>query len=165
MKIQSSRSSRLSARRVAQGASVIVLDANIMIRAVLGQRVRNLLIQYSGAVRFLTPAYAINEVDENLPMILKRRNILYGQAVDLIAVRNQLDLIIERLPEDAFLSFKEGALARLKRRDPDDWPILAAALALNCPIWTEDADFFGTGVATWTTDRGEIYLRTLSATR
>lgn len=144
---------------------MIVLDANIMIRAVLGQRVRNLLIQYSGAVRFLTPAYAINEVDENLPMILKRRNILYGQAVDLIAVRNQLDLIIERLPEDAFLSFKEGALARLKRRDPDDWPILAAALALNCPIWTEDADFFGTGVATWTTDRVEIYLRTLSATR
>ena len=29
-------------------------------------------------------------------------------------------------------------------------PILAAALALGCPIWTEDTDFFGCGVATWT---------------
>jgi hypothetical protein len=27
------------------------------------------------------------------------------------------------------------------------------------PFWTEDRDFFGTGVATWTSDRVEIYLR------
>jgi hypothetical protein len=25
-------------------------------------------------------------------------------------------------------------------------------------VWTEDADFFGTGIATWTTDRVELYL-------
>ncbi len=40
-----------------------------------------------------------------------------------------------------------------KPRPTDDWPVLAAALALDCPIWTEDTDFFGYGVATWTTDR------------
>ena len=27
-----------------------------------------------------------------------------------------------------------------------------------CPVWTEDTDFFGTGIATWTTDRVELYL-------
>jgi predicted nucleic acid-binding protein len=42
--------------------------------------------------------------------------------------------------------------------DPKSWPILAAALALGCPIWTEDADFFGFGVATWTSNRVEIFL-------
>ena len=47
----------------------------------------------------------------------------------------------------------------MARRDPDDWPILAAALALDCPIWTEDRDFFGVGVATWTSDLVEIYMR------
>lgn len=31
--------------------------------------------------------------------------------------------------------------------------------ALKCDIWTEDADFFGTGVATWTTSRVEIFLK------
>ena len=31
-------------------------------------------------------------------------------------------------------------------------------LALGCAIWTEDTDFFGCGVATWTTDRVELYL-------
>ena len=30
---------------------------------------------------------------------------------------------------------------------------------LNLPIWTEDQDFFGSGIATWTTDRVDIYLR------
>ena len=34
------------------------------------------------------------------------------------------------------------------------WP----ALLLSCPIWTEDRDFFGTGVATWTTGLVELYF-------
>ena len=46
----------------------------------------------------------------------------------------------------------------MRIRDGEDWPILAAALALDCPIWTEHIDFFGCGVATWTTDRIEFYL-------
>ena len=40
---------------------------------------------------------------------------------------------------------------------------LACALALEYPIWTEDMDFFGVGVATWTTNHVELYLaKTLS---
>jgi predicted nucleic acid-binding protein len=35
----------------------------------------------------------------------------------------------------------------LRGRDESDWPILATALGLACAAWTEDADFFGTGVA------------------
>jgi hypothetical protein len=31
-------------------------------------------------------------------------------------------------------------------------------MMLGCPVWTEDADFFGTGVATWTSNRIEIYF-------
>ena len=47
---------------------------------------------------------------------------------------------------------------RQRGRDEDDWPVLATALGLACPIWTEDPDFFGTGVAVWTTSHIEIYL-------
>ena len=43
-------------------------------------------------------------------------------------------------------------------RDVDDWPVLACAMTIGCPVWTEDADFFGAGVATWTTDRITLYL-------
>jgi hypothetical protein len=37
-------------------------------------------------------------------------------------------------------------------------PVLACALVANYPIWTEDRDFFATGVATWTTALVELCL-------
>ncbi|MGI8915588.1 MAG: PIN domain-containing protein, partial [Chloroflexota bacterium] len=43
------------------------------------------------------------------------------------------------------------ARARIPR-DPDDWPTVAAALALGADIWTRDADFLGCGCATWVTE-------------
>lgn len=43
-------------------------------------------------------------------------------------------------------------------RDPDDWPVVAAALALTAAIWTNDNDFLGTGVPTWTTDTLHVWL-------
>lgn len=45
-----------------------------------------------------------------------------------------------------------------ERYGREDWPVLACALTRNCPIWTEDQDFFGAGVPTWTTDRIELFL-------
>jgi predicted nucleic acid-binding protein len=36
--------------------------------------------------------------------------------------------------------------------------VLATALALDCPVWTEDQDFFGSSVATWTTSTVTMYL-------
>ena len=42
---------------------------------------------------------------------------------------------------------------------PRDWPVVASALALNAGIWTNDNDFLGTGVATWTTDTLHRWLQ------
>ncbi|MGA3211377.1 MAG: PIN domain-containing protein, partial [Terriglobales bacterium] len=54
--------------------------------------------------------------------------------------------------------YEDTARRRTEMRDPHDWPIVAVALLLGLPIWTEDRDFFGSGVATWTSDRVELYL-------
>jgi hypothetical protein len=32
-------------------------------------------------------------------------------------------------------------------------------MLIDAPIWTEDQDFFGSGIATWTSNKIEIYLR------
>ena len=53
---------------------------------------------------------------------------------------------------------QQQATQRIAVRDVDDWPVLACAMTIGCPVWTEDADFFGAGVATWTTDRITLYL-------
>jgi predicted nucleic acid-binding protein len=75
-----------------------------------------------------------------------------------MAYFSSLANVIQTVEVEAYSGFETIARQRLERRDENDWPILAAALALRCPIWTEDTDFFGCGVATWTTDRVELYL-------
>jgi predicted nucleic acid-binding protein len=66
---------------------------------------------------------------------------------------------MEMIGSDVYGEFEAEARERLGQRDPEDWPILAAALALGCPIWTEDTDFFGCGVATWTSRSVQMFLR------
>ena len=43
--------------------------------------------------------------------------------------------------------------------------MLATALSLSCAICTEDTDFFGAGVAVWTSDRVDIFLKEQSKLR
>jgi predicted nucleic acid-binding protein len=63
---------------------------------------------------------------------------------------------VQRIEFDVYCEFEDNAKKRI--RDIRDWPVLATALALDCPIWTEDQDFFGSGVATWTTNTVLMYL-------
>lgn len=51
------------------------------------------------------------------------------------------------------------ARGRIAPRDVEDWPVVAASLLMACPIGMENQDFFGSGVATWTTNKIEPYLR------
>jgi predicted nucleic acid-binding protein len=137
---------------------VLVLDANILIRAVLGNRVLTLLRQHAGQVEFWAPDAAFAEAREHLPTILAARGIAAAPALEMLDLVSR---VVQTVEAEAYSQFEEIARARLKQRDEDDWPVLAAALTLGCPIWTEDTDFFGCGVATWTTDRIELYLATL----
>ena len=110
----------------------LVLDANILIRAVPGQRVRRILEAHADSIAFFIPETAYAEAEEHLAGLVVSPD-LYG-------------------------GFEAEARKRLGTRDPDDWPIFAAALAIGCPIWTEDADFFGCGVATWTSASIDSFL-------
>jgi predicted nucleic acid-binding protein len=139
-----------------QYAERLVLDANILIRAVLGKRVRSLLCQYGARVRFFAPESAFAEARKHLPAILSRRNI---PAAEGLAVLDSLYEIVQAVSRDAYCTFEAAARQRLAGRDLEDWPVLATALTLQCPIWTEDTDFFGTGIATWKTDRVELFLQ------
>ena len=133
----------------------IVLDANILIRAVLGERVRQLIIEHVHDVSFFAPDTAYAEAREHLPAILEKRGV---NSTAAMTVLDALETIVRPIDEELYQSLQQPALARIAERDPDDWPALACAMLLDCPVWTEDADFFGTGVATWTTSRVRLYL-------
>lgn len=133
----------------------IVLDANILIRAVLGTRVRGLIQDHREATKFFAPDVAYADARKYLPGLLRKRGV---DPVPAMQVLDALERVIHPIGVDVYGSLQQQALRRIEMRDADDWPVLACAMALGCPIWTEDADFFGTGVATWTTDRIALYF-------
>lgn len=137
----------------------IVLDANILIRLVLGRRVRALVLDHVDQVEFFTPGACFDDARKYLPSILDRRGVGWDGIQDALEVLDGFEGVVHPLDESVYGSARADALARIASRDAADWPILAAALVLGCPVWTEDQDFFGTGVPTWTTDRVELYLQ------
>ena len=133
----------------------IVLDANILIRAVLGKRVRELIAANAGTVQFFAPDVAYADARKYLPALLKKRGVNSEAA---LRVLDALESIVQPLELGVYSGLQAAALQRIAMRDADDWPVLACAMTIACPVWTEDADFFGTGIATWTTDRVQLYL-------
>ena len=139
---------------------MLVLDANILIRAVLGVRVHFLIRKYADHAEFVVPDTAFQEAREEIPGILERRKL---PAIPALAMLDSLANLVKTIEFDRYGVYEAVARQRMARRDVDDWPILATALALGCPIWTEDTDFFGCGVATWTSDRVEMYLEEVAS--
>ena len=134
----------------------LVLDANILVRAVLGERVRAVIGAYAEAVSFFVPEAAYAEAEEHLPTLVVKRG---GDPEKALAVLRSLRPLVVLIGREVYGELEADARERLATRDPEDWPILASALALGCPIWTEDTDLFGCGVATWTSDRVLMFLR------
>jgi predicted nucleic acid-binding protein len=106
----------------------LVLDANIVIRAVLGEQARKYLLEFSGAVDFFTPDICIEEVREHLPIIFKRRNISPEIPLKVFFhIQNLLQVI-----DSGFYQEREHeAKRRMGSRDIDDWPVMATALLLT----------------------------------
>jgi predicted nucleic acid-binding protein len=137
-------------------AKGLVLDANILIDAVLGTRVRAVLEAFEDEVRFLCPQVCVSDARRNIPIICERHG--FDESLSL-RILQQIEKIMEIVRLGTYAHREQDARQRIQSRDPDDWPIVATALALDLPIWTEDRDCFGCGVATWITNTVEIYLR------
>ncbi|MDN5872558.1 MAG: PIN domain-containing protein [Nitrococcus sp.] len=133
----------------------LVLDANILIRAVLGHKVRGLLEQHWGAVQFFAPEVCFHDAQRYLPALFRKRAL---PPIPALEVLTAIARLVSSVDESVYLDYRAEAKERIRDRDIDDWPIVACALALNCPIWTQDTDFFGVGVPTWTTDRVHLFL-------
>jgi predicted nucleic acid-binding protein len=134
----------------------LILDANILLRAVFGIRVMWLLEEYEDAVDFYSPDVCFSEAETYIPELAKKRRLDLELAREILA---KIEGIVQPVERSLYEDYESVARERIGRRDPHDWPVVAAALLLNLPVWTEDQDFFGTGIPTWTTDRVELYLR------
>ena len=108
------------------------------------------------------PEQMWDETQVELPRRVRafaRRNDINARVADeLIALCiDAVEANVVILDEAIYAAVEDEALARCQR-DPTDWPVVACALALSAGIWTNDNDFLGAGVPTWTTQTLQIWL-------
>ena len=133
----------------------IVLDANILFRAVLGAKVPEQLNRYKTRIDFFTPTFCYEELRKHIPKIAKAKNLPVEPFHEAI---EKLEKVVLPLDKEIYSHKEREAKERISERDINDWPIVALALMLNCPVWTEDRDFFGTGLSIWNSKNIGIYL-------
>jgi predicted nucleic acid-binding protein len=134
----------------------LVLDANILMRAVFGVRVRQVLEKYEDIATFCSPDVCFADARKYIPDVAKRRGL---ESKVALSVLEHFSRLVEPVDKSLYEGHEKMARERIEQRDLRDWPVVAVALLLEMPVWTADQDFFGSGVPTWTTDRVEIYLR------
>ncbi len=132
----------------------LAVDASVLVAESLRSRGLALIANTDLELFIATPAWseALHELRRRLLIMEARGRFSVGlserafhETVDALRRR------ITRVPEAEYAIHEPAARKRIPR-DPNDWPNVALALALDAAIWTSDYDFFGCGVATWTTE-------------
>lgn len=131
----------------------LVVDTNVLIGDLLRASGRERIADER--LGLFIPEQQMEEATIEIPRRVEgfaRRHGLSGDtASELIdSLLTAITANVTVVDEAVYSGYEEEARER-SARDPDDWPLVACALALDGAVWTHDSDLFGTGVATWTT--------------
>ncbi len=125
---------------------MIILDANTIVSVILGTHTRSVL--KAALERGLAFGLPQPQLEEAARVLTEKLSMPFLDAAVLL---EELLRSIALIPEPAFAGHEAEAKARLHERAISDWPVLAAAMAYDADIWSNDRDFFGVGVAVWST--------------
>lgn len=123
----------------------LVVDANAILSAAIGGRAIRIFLTQP-APDFLITAEVLREVREYLPRLAEKKRL---NAEEMLAIITLLPL--QECARDVYAGCIPQAERLIGGRDHDDVETLALALALGLPLWTNDRDFGGLGVTTYTT--------------
>ena len=132
----------------------LTVDANILIGESLRVRGRSLLGDHTLQIVVSRQVVeeTLHERERRVALIAlasgmsdERSRELLTAALDAVAKNTRT------VETEEYEHLREEAVRRIPR-DPDDWHTVAAALLLGAAIWTNEGDFLGCGVATWTTE-------------
>lgn len=132
----------------------LVVDANILVAELIRKRGRELIIHPELELYMAQMAW-----EETCHELGKRIEKMAGKGVFTQEVGQNLlsDAIslaetkVTIVPHEIYASWENIARLRIPR-DPNDWFTVALALVLPAGIWTNDGDFLGCGLPTWTTE-------------
>ncbi len=118
----------------------IVADTNILISALLKDHSINARLIKSKFFDIYFPEYGLKEIEKYRSYIIakRRRN---SQSLSLEFSERYIMEEIEIAPFDLYRQKIKDASETMKEIDEKDAPILALALQLCCPIWSNDKHF------------------------
>ena len=123
----------------------LVVDANIMVSALLGRSFPLLIALFESGVRLFAPVHQLAETRH----VLRSRPAIPPEWVD--EQMERLLALVEPLHPALLDPFEEKARSRLGEGGDPDWPVLAGTYATKAAAWSHDKDLFGSGAPVWAT--------------
>ena len=123
----------------------LAVDSNPIISALIGGKGRDIFLKVDDSA-FYTTAFNFREVEKYIPVLSSKRKLPLD---DLYLALSLLPLTI--CDEEFYKSEMSKSKRLIEKRDPDDAHLLALALKLKCPIWSNDKDFEDTNVKVYST--------------
>ena len=123
----------------------LAVDANPILSAIIGGNARTVFLAAEN-ISFYTTVFNFKEVERYIPILASKRNIPLENLYMSLSL-----LPISVCDEDLYKNKINQAKRMIDKIDPDDVHLLALALKLNCPIWSNDKDFEGSGVKVYST--------------
>lgn len=138
----------------------LVVDTNVLVGDLLRSAGRERLADER--IDLFLPEQMREEAKVELPRrvaaFARRHDLSDASSGELLAsVLEAIEADVAVIDEPVYAAYEAEARAR-SVRDPDDWPLVACALALDAGVWTHDGDLLGTGVPTWTIETVEGWL-------
>lgn len=112
----------------------LAADANVILSAVAGKAALRVFLKED--IEIVTTQFNIDEVRQYLSVIAEQ----YALSEELL--ESQLKLLpLKIYPRQFYEDFIQKATKRLSGRDEDDIELLALAMKLHIPVWSNDSDF------------------------
>lgn len=115
----------------------IVIDTNVLIAAIIKNSLTRRILLFSG-YKFYLPEYAFDEFLKYEATILQKAKLPFEHYREVLGTL-LVSIHVVRPPE--YNSYLKEAEYLFGAIDQGDVPFLAAALALDAVIWSEDKDF------------------------
>ena len=122
----------------------LAADANVILSATAGKAALRIFLKKE--IEVVTTEFNIAEVREYLGAIAEQ----YSMSEEVL--ESQLRLLpLKIYPRHFYEDFIRKAAKKLSGRDEDDIELLALAMKLETPIWSNDNDFKDSGIEIYTT--------------
>jgi len=123
----------------------LAADANVLLSCVLGGRAR-LVLGHAEIEEIFTTGPTFEEVRE-YAVLLGRKKKLAAETMMMTVAALPVSIAAPEVYEKAI----DEARGRIEWRDPGDVEILALAIHLKIPLWSNDNDFEDCGIERYTT--------------